>query len=123
VKPLPEATPKKTEKLVVGDTFEVRYFNGTYKLYDDGRRSGTLTVKVDAEGFVEGSFYSDKDGQKYDVKGRVAMPSHSIVFTIKLPRTEQEFRGMLFTGDGKALAGTSRLEQREAGFYAVRVEE
>jgi len=38
-KPLPEATPKKTAKLVVGETFEPRYFNGSFKLHDDGRRS------------------------------------------------------------------------------------
>src|SRR5207245_551369 len=38
-KPLPEATPKKGPKLVVGSAFEPRYFNGTYKLYDDGKRT------------------------------------------------------------------------------------
>jgi hypothetical protein len=30
---------------------------------------------------------------------------------------------MLFTGDAKAITGTSRLAEREAGFYAVRVED
>ena len=29
----------------------------------------------------------------------------------------------MFTGDGKALAGTSRLADREAAFYAMREEE
>src|SRR5262245_28837391 len=37
-KNLPETTPKKADKLVVGAAFEPRFFNGTFKLYDDGRR-------------------------------------------------------------------------------------
>jgi hypothetical protein len=122
-KPLPEAAPKKTPKLVVGDTFEPRYFNGTFKLSDDGRRSGTLTLKVGEKGDVTGAYYSDKDGQKYEVRGSIGMPQHSIIFTIKFPRSEQIFQGWLFTGDAKAIVGTSKLQEREAGFYAVRVEE
>jgi hypothetical protein len=47
-KPLPEAQPKKTGKFVVGEKFLPEYFNGTYRLHDDGRRSGRLTLKVEA---------------------------------------------------------------------------
>jgi len=122
-KPMPEATPKKSDKLVIGETFEARYYNGTYKLYDDGRRSGSLTLKVGEDGAVTGSYYSDKDGQKYDIRGKVGMPLNSIQFTVKFPRVEQTFQGWLFTGDGKALVGSSRILDREAGFYALRVEE
>jgi hypothetical protein len=122
-KPLPDATPKNAPKLVVGDTFEARYYNGTYKLHDDGRRSGTLTLKVEDGGELSGSYYSDKDGAKYEVKGRITMPLHTCEFVIKFPRSEQNFRGWLFTGDGKALVGSSKLVDREAGFYATRVEE
>lgn len=122
-KPLPEAAPKKSAKLVVGETFEPRYFNGTFKLHDDGRRSGTLTLKVGEGNEVAGSYYSDKDGQKYDVKGKVLTPNYAIQFTVKFPRTEQVFQGFMFTADGKALAGISRMQEREAGFYALRVEE
>src|SRR5207245_343278 len=61
-KPLPEAAPKKSAKVAVGDKFEPRLFNGVYKLYDDGRRSGTLHLKVLQGGEVEGAYYSDKDG-------------------------------------------------------------
>lgn len=123
IKELPDVMPKKGPKVVVGPTFEPRYFNGTYKLYDDGRRSGTLTLKVDEGGTVTGAYYSDKDGQIYDVVGKVGTPQHSLQFTVKFPRAEQEFRGWLFTGDGAALTGTSRLADREAGFYARRVED
>jgi hypothetical protein len=122
-RPLPEAAPKKTPKFVIGDKFEPRYFNGTFRLYDDGRRSGKLTLKVEDGGDVTGAFVSDKDGEKYDVSGKVGMPQHSIQFTIKYPRTEETFQGWLFTGDGKALTGTSRMLDHDAGFYAVRVEE
>ena len=36
---------------------------------------------------------------------------------------EQVFQGCLFTGDGKVLTGTSKMAEREAGFYAVRTED
>ncbi len=117
--PIPEA--KTAAPTAFGEPFEARYFNGTYKLYDDGRRSGSLTLKVTGQGDVTGEFYSDKDGRKYDVVGKVGTPRHAIQFTIKFPRTREVFRGWMFTGDGKAIAGSSRLEDREAGFYALRV--
>src|SRR5205085_175221 len=44
-KALAEAAPQKTQKLEVGERFEPAYFNGTFKLYDDGRRSGVLRLK------------------------------------------------------------------------------
>jgi hypothetical protein len=122
-KPLPGTEPKKGEKLIVADKFEKHYFNGTYKLYDDGRRSGKLVLKVDDSGSVSGAYYSDKDGRKYEVTGKIGSPDYAIQFTIKFPRTEQLFTGWLFTGDAKAITGSSRLERREAGFYALRVEE
>ncbi|HJT78336.1 MAG TPA: hypothetical protein VJ739_14125 [Gemmataceae bacterium] len=122
-KPLPEAAPKRTAKVVIGATFESRYFNGTYRLHDDGRRSGKLVLKVEDGGEVTGSFTSDKDGDRYEVKGKVGMPANAIQFTIKFPRVEETFQGWMFTGDGAAIAGSSRLLERESGFYAVRVEE
>jgi hypothetical protein len=122
-KAIPDVAPRKPEKLVIGVKFEPRYFNGTYQLYDDGRRSGRLTLQVDGDDNVRGAYYSDKDGQKYEVRGKVGTPKHSIQFTVQFPRSEQTFQGWLFTGDGKALAGSSRLAEHEAGFYALRVEE
>ena len=69
-KPVAGVEPKKGPKLVVGETFEPRYFNGSYKLYDDGRRSGTLKLEVGEDGGITGAYYSDKDGQKYEVRGK-----------------------------------------------------
>jgi hypothetical protein len=121
-KSLSEAAPKRAPMPVFGATFEPRYFNGKYKLYDDGRRSGTLLLKVDAKGNVTGSYYSDKDGRKYEVEGKIGTPTHSIYFRITFPRSVQEFHGWLFTGNGQALTGSARLQGRETGFYALRVE-
>jgi hypothetical protein len=122
-KPLPDAAPPpKPAKLEAGEAFEVRYFNGAYKLYDDGRRSGLLALKVADDGEVTGTYTSDKDGQQYEVKGHVGNPRHSVTFTVKYPRSEQVFSGMLFTGNGRAIAGTAKLQERETGFYAVREE-
>jgi hypothetical protein len=121
--PIKEAIPKKGGKFVLGEKFEPAYFNGSFKLFDNGQRSGTLKLKVDDEGGVEGAYYSDRDGAKYEVRGKVGMPPYSIRFTIKFPRSEQEFNGWMFTGDGKAITGSSKILQHEYGFYAVRVEE
>lgn len=122
-KPLPEAKPKKSDKLVVGQAFEVRYFNGKYKLHEDGRRSGTLVLKVGENNTISGYFYSDKDGAKYEVEGKAGNPPHAIQFMITFPRTEQTFTGWMFTGNGQIIAGSARWQGRETGFYAQRIEE
>jgi len=120
---LPEAAAKKLTRPEVGAKFEARFFEGVYKLYDDGRRSGTLHLnKVADNGDVLGVYYSDKDGRKYEVAGKVGNPAYGIQFRVTLPRTVQFFQGLMFTGDGRAIAGSSRLQERETGFYAVRVE-
>jgi hypothetical protein len=122
-KALPDVPPKKAAKFVAGGVFEPSWFNGTYHLRSDGRRSGKLSLKVADNGAVTGSYYSDKDGSKYPVRGRIGTPKHSLQFTIKFPRSEETFQGWMFTGDGQAITGTSRLQERETGFYARRVEE
>lgn len=117
---LPEANPKPGPRPTPGAAFTPQFFNGVYKLLDDGRRSGVLHLKVDAEGEVVGHFYSDKDGQKYDVAGKIGNPHHSIQFRITFPRTIQFFEGLIFTFDGQAITGTARLEERSTAFYALR---
>ena len=110
--------------MAVGDKFELRYFNGVYRLFDDGRRTGKLHLTVAENGDISGFFYSDKDGQKYEVGGKVSNnPQHLANFFITYPRTIQTFNGYLFTGDGSAITGTSRLQNHETGFYALRIED
>jgi hypothetical protein len=122
-KPLADVAAKKSDKVIVGATFERQYFSGAYKLYDDGRRTGKLVLKVGPGGDVDGWYYSDKDGAKYEVTGKVGDPNHTIKFRVQLPRAAQEFQGWMFTGDGRAICGISRLLEREAGFYATRIED
>ncbi len=122
-KPIPEAAPEKTQKLEAGSKFEPQFFNGTFRLHDDGRRSGVLRLKVGDDGDVTGTFVSDQNGREYEVNGAVSKPNYKIQFVVKLPQTQEEFEGYMFTGDGKAITGTCKLQGREAGFYAVRVAE
>jgi hypothetical protein len=122
-KALPEAAPKKAEKVIVGASFEPKYFNGTYKLHVDGRRSGKLVLKVGEDGDINGWYYSDKDGAKYEVTGKVGDTTHAIKFKVQLPRTPEEYQGWMFTGDGRAICGVARLQERESGFYALRLDE
>jgi hypothetical protein len=119
-KPLPEAVPPKNTSTFTTGKFQPKFFNGVYKLYDDGRRTGTLHLRVTAKGAVTGYYYSGKDGKKYEVDGQVGDPHHRIDFKIIFPRTAETFRGWMFTGNGAAIAGTARLEQSEFGFYAIR---
>jgi hypothetical protein len=73
---------------------------------------------------VTGYYYSDKEGKKYDVEGKVGVPSpHAIEFKVFYPQTFQAFQGFMFTGDGRAIAGSSKILNRETGFYALRVED
>jgi hypothetical protein len=114
--------PKKGGKFVMGDRVEPRHFAGTFRLYDDGRRSGKLVLNVDDGGKVTGAYYSDRDGARYPVAGKIGPQPHAIEFVVKLPRVEHTFKGLLFTGNGKAMAGTSKMTDRESAFYALREE-
>ena len=118
----PAVEPKKGAAFAMGDKVEPKHFTGTFKLLDDGRRSGKLVLTANDDGKITGAYYSDRDGAKYEVNGRIGPRPHMVEFAIKFPRTEQVYRGMLFTGGGKALAGTSKLAERESAFYALRDE-
>jgi len=122
-KPIAGLVPKKSPKLVVGEAFEPRFFTGRFKLHDDGRRSGMLKLEVNDAGEITGTFTSDKDGREYEVQGKSGTPKHAVTFTIKYPATTQSFTGYMFSGDGKAIAGTAKMVEREAAFYAERLED
>jgi hypothetical protein len=122
-RPLPGTEPKKTSKPVVGAVFEAQYFEGTYQLHDDGRRSAKLTLKVDAEGLVTGEYVSALSGRKYEVTGKVLNPRHLIQFTVEFPQSKQTFQGWMFTRDARAFCGVCKMQEHEFGFYALRLEE
>jgi hypothetical protein len=119
-KHLPGTEIKKLERPMIGEVFEPRFFTGNYKLQDDGRRTGKLVLKVDDEGTVSGEYISDMSGRSYEVYGKVANPKHQIHFTVKFPQTEQQFQGWMFTHEGKAICGSTRMQEREFGWYALR---
>lgn len=120
--PLPEAAPRGVRRLESGEKFQAEYFTGVYRLHDDGRRSGVLRLTVGEGGDITGTLVSDANGREYPVTGSIGRPNYKIQFTVQFPQTQQEFTGFMFTGNGKAIAGISKMEEREAGFYAVRLE-
>lgn len=119
VVPLP-AQPKNGPP-VVSDKFQASYFVGQFRFFDDGRRSGILQLDLGESGELVGKFISDKDGAAYPLMGRLGPQPHQVQFGIRFPRTEQIYQGFLFTGDADAIAGTSKVGDRETGFYAKRV--
>ncbi len=121
-RPLPEAAPQGVRRLETGEKFDPQYFNGTYRLHDDGRRTGILRLAVGEGGDITGTFVSDANGREYSVQGSVGRPNYKVQFVVQFPQTQQEFTGFMFTGNGKALAGISKMEERETGFYALRLE-
>jgi len=122
-KPFQAPSPPKPPKIDATKPFGIHWFAGHFRLHDDGRRSGRLEIEVDKEGNLSGAFFSDLDNKRYELFGKVGMPSHTAQFTVRFPRTEQLFQATLFTGNGSALTGTSRFGERETGFYAIRIDD
>lgn len=121
--PIPGVVPKKAPRLIVGEAFEPRFFAGKYKLQIDGRRSGVLRLEVHDSGEITGTFTSDKDGREYEVTGKTGSPKHQVSLTIRFPASMETLNGYMFTGDGRVIAGFSKLLDRESAFYAERLEE
>ena len=120
---MPRSDPKETQPRPGEGPFDPKYFTGTFKLNDDGRRAGRLELRLKDAGEIAGAFFSDSTGQKYEVDGKVITPKNAIQFVIHFPRADQEFRGWLFTGDARGLSGYSTMQNREVGFFAERVDE
>ena len=96
-------------------------FAGRYRLFANGIWSGTLDLKVEGKGLVIGEFRSDLHGTTYPVSGQVATDSaQKILFAIKYPRARHEFEGYLWAEGKGAIAGVASLNERPAGFFAVR---
>ena len=122
-KHLPEATPPKGAKIVVGPKFDPAWIAGDYKLYDDGKKASDLHLEVGAKGAVSGWMFSGATGAKYEVQGQIGPnPAHGVQFSVALPRSTQTFTGWMFTTTAATIAGYSTIEGREAGFTAQRVE-
>lgn len=121
-KHLPGTEPKKAAgRTVLGEAFDPASIAGTYKLSDDGRRNALLELAVDKEGNLTGNYTSEQTGRKYEVAGKITPTmKHQLIFTVKFPNTSQEFTGYVFTKDASAIAGVTKLQGQEFGFFAVR---
>lgn len=121
-KHLPGTELKEVGRPVEGKPFEAAYFNGTWKLFDDGRRLARLFLKVDNEGNVSGEYVSETTGRSYEVYGQITNPKYKLNLTVKFPQSEQTFQGWMFTQEGKAICGSTQFQGREFGWYATREE-
>lgn len=123
-KPLPGTEVKKSARPAPDENYRIEFFKGTFRLFDDGRNSGILRLEVDEQGNLRGEFISDATGNKYPVSGKVGPnPRHAVQFTIQFPKSVQHFSGYIFTRGGQAICGSSKFQEREAGFYAIRTNE
>ena len=91
-KAIANVVPKKAPKLVLGEKFEPRFFIGTYKLCDDGRRSGQLKMEVNESGEV--TFFDSEKAAKYEVTGQIGTVKHSITFKVKVARDRADIHGL-----------------------------
>lgn len=121
--PIPGTESKKPVRPIMGEAFEPEHLAGTYRLVDDGRRTARLTLKLNPDGSLAGDYTSEKTGQKYEVTGKLSAEKHHFEFSVKFPQSVQTFQAWAFTKDAGALCGYTKLQEREFGFYAVRVTE
>jgi hypothetical protein len=95
-------------------------YAGRYRLFADGSLSGTLDLGVEDHS-VTGRFRSDQTGSSYEVGGEVdAGPEPIVRFSVRFPRSSQDYSGILFSEGKGAMAGTLTLLDRERPFFAVR---
>ena len=121
--PLAGTEAKKSARPQVGEAFEAEHLNGVYRLHDDGRRSARLALKVSPDGTLTGDYTSEQSGRKYEVTGKLSPEKHRFEFTVKFPQSVQTFQAWAFTKDAGALCGWTKLQEKEFGFYAVRLTE
>ncbi len=95
--------------------------SGRYRLVANGQWTGSLEIKADDQGVVQGRFRSDQTGSSYRVAGQVESGTRNMVrFSVVLPRARMEFDGWLWTEGKGAMAGSMTLLDRTYGFFALR---
>ena len=118
-KPLPAGPPRPGPS--PGRAVIPSDFAGRYRLHADGRWSGLLELQVGDDRTVTGHFRSEPNGTAYEIKGEVAAETpQKLTFTVRFPRTEQEYEAYLWTEGKRAMAGTFKAQERTYGFFAVR---
>ncbi len=118
---LPKADAGAPSRPSTGRTVLPSDFAGRYRLFANGQWSGTLDLKVEPKGVVSGQFRSDQSGTAYPVKGQVSTTTpNQVQFAVELPRTRQDYEGLLWVEGKGAIAGTTTLLDRPFGFFALR---
>jgi hypothetical protein len=111
----PSQGPSAGRAVVAGD------FAGRYRVFANGQWSGTLELKVGAEGTITGQFRSDLNGSIYPVAGQASADvPHKVRFAVRYPRSRQDFEGFLWTEGKGAMAGVVSLLDHPYGFFAIR---
>jgi biopolymer transport protein ExbD len=114
----PAAAPGRPS---TGRVVEAGDFTGSYHLIANGQWSGALEFQVKEGGAVTGRFRSDLSGSVYPVSGKIAAGKPQRVgFTIRFPRAEQVYDGLLWTEGKNVFAGTFTMLERPYSFVAVR---
>jgi len=104
-----------------GRVVEAGDFTGSYHLIANGQWSGALEIQVKEGGEVTGRFHSDLNGSVYPVSGKIAAGKPQRVgFTIRFPRAEQVYDGLLWTEGKNVFAGSLTMLERPYSFVAVR---
>ncbi len=125
LKKLPVSPDPAHDRPSIGRIVLPTDFNGRYRLFANGQWSGTLDLKIEPDpvgtNSVTGRFRSDTSGATYPVTGQVAADvPQRLTFRIKLPRTHQDFDGLLWTEGKGAIAGTMTMIDHVFGFFALR---
>ena len=96
-------------------------FSGRFQLSVNGQSSARLELAVDPAGTVSGTFQSESSGSVYPVSGKVdAQAPQKLSFSVKFPRSRQDFTGLLWSEGKNVLAGTASMLNREFSFIALR---
>jgi biopolymer transport protein ExbD len=96
-------------------------FSGRFQLSVNGQSAARLELAVDPAGAVSGTFQSESSGSVYPVSGNVdAQAPQKLGFSVKFPRSRQDFTGLLWSEGKNVLAGTASMLNRELSFIALR---
>jgi hypothetical protein len=110
----PEGVPSPTRAILPTD------YTGRFFLYADGSASGRLDLTIE-EQIVTGRFRSEETGATFPVTGSITDdPQPRIRFSIRFPRSTDEYDGLLFSDGKGAIAGTVLQQDRPHAFFAIR---
>ena len=119
-----ELTTTSRPRVSPGRVVRPADFTGRYRLVGNGQWFGRLELEANDEGILSGLFHSDLNGAVYPLEGRVGgAVAQQLKFSIRFPRSHQDFEGHLWTEGKTAICGTMTVVGRPYGFVAWRESE